>query len=454
MTPVDWRDEAAGVGLIGGASIAVLAVAELWARLGTPKPEWTRKLVHVGGGVMCLLLPFLVHSITTAAVLGLGFTVLLVGGSKSGMLKSLTRVERKGHGSELYPLAIFLMFLLAHDRPWLFVCSILVLAVADALAAVIGSHYGVIRYEVDQEEKSLEGSLVFLVVAFLATHLPMLLLTDLPRERCVLAALLVSLLVTGVEAISLAGTDNLFIPFAVYAVLDRVTERSSTQIASLNVSLVVICTMIGVLAWRARAFNVGGTLTFMLFAFGGWALGNVRWGLPVLFAFAIYMSAWLVAPSPSGGRPAIKVGIIFRALFPSLAVLVAAYASRRYDFWYAPYVCGATIVLSFSLWIHVLLHLPLTGAVRTGGAIAVGLFAWLVTAVVPWIFDTGTVVLPVFGIGGVCVVASILNDRGMGATPSFGTDQMWPLFRFLVTLGAVTVMTLLQVTGFVPAWAA
>jgi dolichol kinase len=39
----------------------------------------------------------------------------------------------------------------------------------------------VVRYEVEDEKKSLEGSLVFLVIAFLAIHLPVLLMTDLPR---------------------------------------------------------------------------------------------------------------------------------------------------------------------------------------------------------------------------------------------------------------------------------
>ena len=125
--------------------------------------------------------------------------------ARTDLLPSLHDVERKSRGVEYYPLAVALTFFLTQGRPWLYLAALLVLAIGDASAALVGSRYGRIRYEVEQSEKSLEGSAVFLLVAFLAIHLPMLLMTDLPRPICVLAALLVAILVTGFEAISLEG---------------------------------------------------------------------------------------------------------------------------------------------------------------------------------------------------------------------------------------------------------
>jgi hypothetical protein len=107
---------------------------------------------------------------------------------------------------------------------------VLVLAVGNAFAALIGSRYGVIRYEVEDETKSLEGSLVFLVIAFLAIHLPTLQMTDLSRPVCVLAALLVAALVTGFEAIALEGADNLFIPLAVVIILGKITTKPLSEV--------------------------------------------------------------------------------------------------------------------------------------------------------------------------------------------------------------------------------
>ena len=203
-----------GAVILGGVFVSLLILAELWRRLGTPKPEHTRKLVHLGGGVACLFFPFLIDSPWVVLAMALPLTGLFLAGAKLGFLKSLHGVARRSRGAEYYPLAVCLVFVLTRGRPWLYLSAVLVLAVADAFAALIGSRYGVVRYEVENETKSLEGSLVFLVIAFLAIHLPVLLMTDLPRPVCVLAALLVAALVTGFEAVSLEGADNLFVPLA------------------------------------------------------------------------------------------------------------------------------------------------------------------------------------------------------------------------------------------------
>ena len=58
---------------------------------------------------------------------------------------------RKSRGAEYYPLSVFLVFVMTPGRPWLYLAAVLVLAVGDAFAALIGSRYGVIRYEVEDE---------------------------------------------------------------------------------------------------------------------------------------------------------------------------------------------------------------------------------------------------------------------------------------------------------------
>ena len=110
-------------------------------------------------------------------------------------------MARRTRGSEYYPLSVCLLFFLTQEQPWLYVASMLVLAVADAGAALIGMRYGRIRYGVEQETKSLEGSLAFMAIAFAAILIPMTVMTDLPLAVCLGSALLVALLVTGFEAV-------------------------------------------------------------------------------------------------------------------------------------------------------------------------------------------------------------------------------------------------------------
>ena len=124
------------------------------------------------------------------------------------------------------------------------------------------------------------------MIAFLAIHLPTLLLTDLPRPVCVLAALLVAALVTGFEAISLEGADNLFVPLAVVVILGKITTKPLSEVVFQNLSLLAICLAVGLVVWRFRSFNVGGAITFILFAYGTWSLGSWVWALPVFVGFA------------------------------------------------------------------------------------------------------------------------------------------------------------------------
>lgn len=345
----------AGAAMICGLFFALLLTAELWTRLGSPKPEWTRKLVHLGGGIIGLFLPFLVESPFVVLVLTVSLSLIFVIGGKTRLLKSLHGVKRKSSGSEYYPLAIFLVFVIASSRPWLYVSAVLVLAIADAFAALIGSRYGVLRYQVEDEYKSLEGSVVFFFLAFMAVHLPMLLMTNIARPVCVLAALLVALLVTGFEAIALHGTDNIFIPIAVCFILQKITTKPVSEIAYQNVSLVLIVAIVAFLTWRFHSFNVGGALAVILFTFATWSLGSRRWAIPVLVCVALLS----VVRSRFVAKPAepLRVRVISHALLVPFIVLLAANITGHYALFFAPYLAACAAVLAFVLW---------DGAVRRG----------------------------------------------------------------------------------------
>ncbi|MFP5285469.1 MAG: phosphatidate cytidylyltransferase, partial [Thermoanaerobaculia bacterium] len=96
------REDLPGALVLSGLFLGLLVVAELWRRLGNPKPEHTRKLVHTGGGIACLFFPFLVRSPWTVLLMALPLTVLFVLGGKLGFLQSLHGVKRKSRGAEYY----------------------------------------------------------------------------------------------------------------------------------------------------------------------------------------------------------------------------------------------------------------------------------------------------------------------------------------------------------------
>jgi dolichol kinase len=446
LTPEDLR----GALILSGAFLGLIAIAELWRRFGHPNPEHTRKLVHLGGGMACLFFPFLVHSPWVVLAMALPLTILFVAGSKLGFLKSLHGVARKSRGAEYYPMAVFLVFVMTLGRPWLYLAAVLVLAVADAFAALIGSRYGVIRYEVEDEHKSLEGSLVFLVIAFLAVHLPTLLLTDLPRPVCVLAALLVAALVTGFEAISLEGADNLFVPVAVVVVLGKITTKPLSEVIFQNLSLLVICLVVAVLVWRLRSLNVGGTITYILFAYGTWSLGNWLWALPAFIGFFCYLAAWYRF-APPGHAVGIKVRTVTRALLPPFAMLALANGFGRFPMFYAPYLAASAAVFAFSLDTGVFRLEKIPGAVRSLGALALGVLACAAIVLPPWLALRALPWPALLALTGLVMLTSLANAAIELRYPEERSRE-WTGWRFLLSFAVAGAVLGLQALGWIPMW--
>ena len=369
-----------GAAILGSAFAAVFVAAELWRRFGHPDPEWTRKLVHTGGGLASLLYPWLIYSPWVVLGMALVASGVLAAAGRGHLLSSVHGVNRRSQGSEYYPLAVALVYVLSYGRPWLFVASILTLAVSDTCAALIGTRYGSIRYTVEEETKSLEGSLAFLLVAFLAIHIPTLLMTDIPRPVCVLAALLVAVIVTGFEAISLRGADNLFVPVAVCVILAKITTKPLAEVAAQNFSIIAIATIFIILARRMRTLNAGAVIALILFAFGAWSLGSWQWALPVLLGFVAYHLAQTATPPPDAAAPAVRVRLVVRAVLPPLFPLILSNMFTLEQFFYGPYLATGATVTGLTLWTYLRRQRP--AALR--GAFACSLGGALLVLLVPW----------------------------------------------------------------------
>ena len=197
--------------------LALLAGLRLYQRRYQPNPEWLRKLVHLGGGLLACALPTLFE--TAAPVLFLcaaTFSGLLalryLPALKQGLGQVICCVERRSSGDLCFPVAVGILFLVARDNPVLYFAPLLILTFADLAAALVGARYGFMRYGWTRGAKSLEGSVAFFFVAFLAAHIPLFLMSDAQGAGTLLAAALLSLLLTIVEAAAGDGWDNLFIP--------------------------------------------------------------------------------------------------------------------------------------------------------------------------------------------------------------------------------------------------
>src|SRR3990167_4363793 len=123
-------------------------------------PEISRKMIHMGTGVIVAFTPY-VLSWGEIQLLSLAFLLVIIVSAKFRIFSSIHSVKRFTKGEFLYALGIGICGFI-QPADWVFVAAILHLAIADALAAVVGVKWGKhTRYSILSHGKSMLGSLVF-----------------------------------------------------------------------------------------------------------------------------------------------------------------------------------------------------------------------------------------------------------------------------------------------------
>jgi phytol kinase len=263
--------------LVAALYLALFGTFELIGRRSTIDPELTRKGVHIGSGLIALTFPALFASHLSVLVLGILFGALLYTARRLHLLPSVHGVSRVTVGELLYPVAVYGSLLLSTRArtPHLYTICVLLLALADGLAGIVGTRVASATYRVPGGTKSLAGSLAFFVVALLSIT-SVLAANDASVGSPLLVALVTALLLTGVEAISTHGTDNVTVALGGWCVLMLTTARTTAQLAGDLVVLVVVATLLLSLLGRVRRIGVAGGIAASLVAFGAWMLVSPR----------------------------------------------------------------------------------------------------------------------------------------------------------------------------------
>ncbi|GGH25645.1 diacylglycerol/polyprenol kinase family protein [Dyadobacter endophyticus] len=200
--------------------LALFGVSEWLYHVGKVKAEWTRKIVHIGTGLLTLLFPVVLASHWQVLFLCVSFLVILLVSLKFTWLPSINAIDRFSYGSILFPVivyALFLVFQMAGKGLIVFYLPILILAICDPVAALVGKRFPFGKYQVLGGDKSVTGSLAFLVSALLVTAVTIFAFHDVTSRM--LLILLVPAIATVAEGLGVKGMDNFTIPASVVLTL-------------------------------------------------------------------------------------------------------------------------------------------------------------------------------------------------------------------------------------------
>ena len=254
-------------------------------------PEFTRKFVHVATGVLIFFTPYLFVSPVPLIVLALFFMAVNFAGLRLNLFKGMHGTKRPTFGTVYYPLSFLLLVLLFWQNHKVIVqLAMLILALADAAAAIVGENLrSVHTYRISGESNSFEGSLA-MALTMAAVVVPGLLFLPHAKVYSISLGLAVALgFATGLfsavlESLSWSGSDNLTVPLGAAFVL----HFGLTHPAGQNLAFFLGMALAAVIAagsYAARFLSGSGAAgTFILgtFVFG---IGRWEWGVPILAFF-------------------------------------------------------------------------------------------------------------------------------------------------------------------------
>ncbi|BAZ09229.1 phosphatidate cytidylyltransferase [Calothrix sp. NIES-4071] len=221
-----------GLGISYAYAATLLLVGEVLQRVVGIKPDLTRKFVHIGAGmwIFGILLLFNTWQIGIVPFVSFIFVNFILYRYK--VIRALDS-SNTSPGTVYFTISVTLLFAvfwrpLTFDQVPIAVAGLMVMTWGDALAALIGKHYGKHKYQFGQSIKSLEGSAVMFVVSTIVIFivlkfLPGSLLSPNSLQwemwKLVFVSLLSAGVATVVEAISPYGTDNLTVPLVAAGVI-------------------------------------------------------------------------------------------------------------------------------------------------------------------------------------------------------------------------------------------
>lgn len=155
---------------------AILVVSEILWRLSWIRGEKARKFIHILAGSWMALWPVYIP-FDGIFVLGALALTLLLYSRFTKLFHAIYAVKRRTYGEIFYAIAIMSVAFLARE-PWVFTVAILLLAVADGGAAVVGRYWGIknqyLVFGKESLRKSIAGTVAYIFLAYVSIGIGLL----------------------------------------------------------------------------------------------------------------------------------------------------------------------------------------------------------------------------------------------------------------------------------------
>jgi phytol kinase len=275
--------------------------------------ESTRKIFHAGNGTLLLTMPLLFGQDILPAIAwgaisaGLMLVLLLSPGLRSRLAGNVYDVRRISYGDIYFVFGVVLLFFFSAPTYYTYAVPLTMLSYADAVSALVGKRFGRHKYEATEGRKSIEGSLAFFAVAFIAALAWAPVLPNANPLQVTLIAMILGMVVMLLEAISWRGLDNLLIPLGGFILLRTYLMLELPRLV-INLAVITLLVVFG-LTWRRRTtLSDSALITGALFGYLAWTVAGTLWRSP----YGSMALAWLICP--------LLLFIVYNMLFAPLLI--------------------------------------------------------------------------------------------------------------------------------------
>lgn len=149
--------------------LILLVASELWWRMQEVHGEFSRKFVHITVGSFVAFWPYFLTS-KQIMLLSVAFLVSVAVSKYFRIFQAIHSVQRPTLGEFWFALVVGMLAFIS-NHPHVYTAALLVMALADGLAAVVGTRFGQgQRYAVFGSPKSVVGTSVFLATTCLILY--------------------------------------------------------------------------------------------------------------------------------------------------------------------------------------------------------------------------------------------------------------------------------------------
>ncbi len=194
--------------VVSYAFIAIVIVgAKLFEKVGN---EASRKFIHI---VLCNWWFIAMHFFTDAifaSIVPLSFVIINYISYKKNIISVMEREKQDGLGTVYYAISLFILAIISFgviNNPQIGLAGVLVMGYGDGFAAIMGRKINSKEYKIGITKKTLVGSATMFIITFI-----ILAIFLINVQFWYIKAIIASIIITIVEAVSIKGTDNLTVP--------------------------------------------------------------------------------------------------------------------------------------------------------------------------------------------------------------------------------------------------